>query len=224
MSDKTQSRPADVPAEPVSQFSRKGGFFSFLRRPAFMRDLPYMRLPPADDKFQLLPEEKLEKILAKAPPEMRQEIRDDMQLLQDELFRFFTRRDRLASVNQNRYRLFQILYILLALFATILGSAQALAINSKLLPWYAFAETAIALTATMLATISSFEPPFPKWVQSRRIAEFLRQEYFRYMMRAEPYDNFTDPALRKMHLARRAAEINQGRNPDIDRQTTEGAG
>jgi hypothetical protein len=33
-------------------------------------------------------------------------------------------------------------------------------------------------------------------------------------MRAEPYDAISDRAKRKMLLARRAAEINQGRNPN----------
>ena len=212
-----KSQKDNIPDDPISQeadSSRKRRWFGLFKKPAFMKDFPNLRMPPADEEFQLLPEEQLEEILRKASPEVAQEVQQDIKLLEEELFHYFRDRDRQASVFQNRYRLYQMWYVLLAFLATILGAAQALAAGTQWLPWFAFGETLIALAATMIATISSFEPPFPKWIQNRRIAEFLRQEYFRYLMRAEPYDHFNSVARRKMHLARRAAEINQGLNPN----------
>lgn len=204
----------NLPEEPISQQTGASRWNLPFKLPTFMRDLPHMRLPKGREYFELLPPDELEKILAKASPELRKEIEDDMKILKEDLFQFFIRRDRLASEYQNNYRFYQLMYVLLAFGATIFGSLQALAMDSKFLVWVAFAETLIALTATMVAALSTYEPPLPKWVENRRIAESLRQEYFRYLTRSDPYDDVADKARRKMLLSRRAAEINQGRNPD----------
>lgn len=211
------TKPEDV--APISQSSqndkvlvkKKAGMY-------FLRDMPKRQIEPPDPNFQLLPPDKLKEVLAKAPPHVAKEIEEDVAYLNQELLRFFKDRDYEAKKQQNRYRSYQIMFILLALGASCLGAAQALVSGKAdhLLPFVAFGETAIALIATFVSTISTFEPPMPRYIHNRRIAESLRQEYFRYLMRVEPYDQFgSNVADRKMHLSRRAAEINQGKSPDV---------
>ena len=143
-------------------------------------------------------------------------IETDMQFLEAELLRLFRDRDYEASMQQNRYRLVQIGYIVLAALATLFGSLQALALNSadnRLLPWMAFAETLVALIVTFLATVSGREPPLPLYLTNRRRAESLRREYFRYLMNLPPYDSVEGPQRRVM-LSSRSADINRGVFPD----------
>jgi heme exporter protein D len=142
-------------------------------------------------------------------------LQEDIDFLDHELLRLFRQRDFEASLNQNRYRLFQIRFMLLAAIATVIGALQGLALgnNNALVPWLAFAETVVALVVTYQATISGRESPLPLWLQNRRRAEYLRREYFRYLMDLPPYDT-VEGYERKLLLSTRAANINRGIYPD----------
>jgi hypothetical protein len=203
--------PEPVTQEPQKSLSRR------LRRPAMFQEFPGWKVTPRED-FGFIDKNELELILKDAPVDVKEEILADMHVLEIELLnRFFKERDFEATRHQNRYRRFQITYISLAFVATILGSAQAYAIAAwpEALTTIALMETVVALVATMVATISTSEPPFTEWIENRRIAEFLRQEYFRYLLRIDPYDGFAVKAKRDMFLARRAAEINSGKYPEV---------
>ncbi|NOG51295.1 MAG: hypothetical protein HND48_19125 [Chloroflexi bacterium] len=50
--------------------------------------------------------------------------------------------------------------------------------------------------------------------RDRLKAEHLRREYFRYLMRLEPYDGIEDRFDRETLLAKRAADINRGFFPE----------
>jgi hypothetical protein len=213
--ERERKDPDQLP-EPVSQEPERSRTRR-LKRPAVLQEFPSWNVTPRED-FGFIDRDELEKILSDAPDDVKEEILADMHVLEIELLnRFFKERDFEATRHQNRYRRFQIIYITLAFIATILGSAQAYAIAADwdALTIIALLETVVALVATMVATISTSEPPFTQWIENRRIAEFLRQEYFRYLLRIDPYDRFTVKARRDMFLARRAAEINSGKYPEV---------
>jgi hypothetical protein len=144
-----------------------------------------------------------------ASPTTSQRIYDDMKHLDHELLRLFRERDYEASYHQNRYRLFQLMYIILATVATIIGAFLALMLESNpdVVPVLGLLETIIALFTTYIATISGRQPPLPLWLENRRKAEGLRREYFRYLMNVPPYDGL-DTVRRRLLLSSRAARIN----------------
>ena len=207
----------DPKKQPVSQQSS-----TFRERlPLWMRKMPQLRFPeePRRD-FQLLPKSDLDRILNAddVDPAAAQRIRHDVAYMEYELLRLFRERDYFAKFNQNRYRIYQITYMVLAALATLFGSFLALSLDSSpsLVPLWAFGETAVALVTTYVAALSSREPPLPLWLENRRRAEYLRREYFRYLANLSPYDQFTDPAEREMTLSKRAADINRGAYVDSE--------
>lgn len=209
------------PAKPISQEKKpKSNSIFFLldrnRWPTWVQQLPRFKLPESKDNFELLDnQDYINNILNKVTPAARERILADKQTLAEELMPLFRERDREAKVFQNRHRLYQIGYIVLATLATIIGSFQALSVSAKpeLVPWLAFMETIIALYATYLATISRNEPPFENWLINRRRAEALRREYFRFLTNAAPYNNLEEGDRQQM-LAVRAAKLNMGDNVD----------
>ncbi|MBL8152927.1 MAG: DUF4231 domain-containing protein [Anaerolineae bacterium] len=197
--------------------------FATQQRPGFRQGWPEWarQLPRSgfekepNPNYQLIKPEEMAQILAAADPESVKRLQDDMDFLDHELLRLFRQRDFEASLNQNRYRLIQIRFMALAAVATVIGALQALALGNEnqLVPWLAFAETVVALVVTYMATIAGREPPLPLWLQNRRRAEYLRREYFRYLMDLPPYDT-VDGYERKLLLSTRAANINRGIYPD----------
>jgi Protein of unknown function (DUF4231) len=187
-------------------------------QPAWIQELPRWTFQPreADPKFQLIKPEDLDEILSKSSSEQAAaRIRKDMDFLDSELLRLFRERDHLAKLQQNRYRLYQIWFLILAATAAMFGSFQALAlaVNSRWMLVWSFMETLVALLSVFLATISGREPPLPIWLSSRRRAEQLRREYFRYLMNLAPYDVIKDDKERQLKLSENAANINRGDFP-----------
>jgi hypothetical protein len=185
--------------------------------PAWAKQLPYFRLPPARQDFSLVDRVQLRRILEGTDPQVIADIEKDLDVLERDLMHFFIKRDTEASAQQNRYRLYQIGYIFLAMLATIIGSLMVLALNQnppRWVPVLGFGETLVALLATFLSNISTRgESPFTGWLDSRRRAESLRREFFRYLMVLPPYDA-VEGYKRRMLLAERAALVNQGKFPD----------
>jgi len=184
------------------------------QRPAWLRQMPRLNFPPKNDKFQLIGKDDLVLTLSDTEPAVSKRVMDDWALLSTELMPLFRQFDYEASLQQNRYRLYQISFIILAALATVLGSLQALALgnNPYYVPIFAFAETLIALVATFLATISGREPPFESWMRNRQRAEVLRRDYFRYLTRQAPYDRYESYQLHSL-LRERMASINSGSLP-----------
>lgn len=185
------------------------------RLPLWMRQLPYLRFPRKRDHFRLIEPEDLIKKLPDASPEAIERIKVDIEFLDHELMRLFSERDYRASKEQNRYRQYQIGYMLLAATAGIIGSLQALTLTNSP-EWaavFAFMETVVAAFVTFLATISGREQPLPLWLMNRRRAESLRREYFRYLLNLPPYDEVKGFHRRQL-LSTRAADINRGVFPE----------
>ncbi len=197
--------------EPISQ--QKKGFREGW--PAWMKQLPRTSFPPPSGDFQLIQPEAVEELLAKSTPEVRQRIQEDLVFLDRELLRLFKERDYNASLQQNRYRMLQLGYTVLAALAALIGSFQALTLiaNPNATAIFAFVETIVAAFVAFLATISGREPPMNLWLTNRRRAEYLRREYFRYLVNLPPYNDVTGYA-RRMLLSERAANINRGFFPD----------
>lgn len=183
--------------------------------PEWARQLPQFRFPKPDPNFQLIDRDRLAEVLKDSDPAQMQRIEHDLDFMEHECLRLFRERDYEAKMQQNRYRLYQLTYIVLAAIATLIGSLQALVLNTqpRAMPWLAFAETVVALIATFLATISGREPPLPLYLSNRRRAEGLRREYFRFLMDLPPYDCLDGPR-RRMALSERSADINRGIFPD----------
>ncbi len=197
---------------PLTQ-SIRGGWRAVM--PAFVQELPQLRFSSAPNPNFRLVEQKHIDAIKSLYPEAAERIDADIVFMEYELLRLFIERDYNAKSNQNRYRVYQLVFLLLATLATLIGSFQALALNSSpdWLPIWAFLETVIALLATFLATVSGREPPLPRWLDNRRRAEQLRREYFRYLMNLPPYDALTG-YKRQVELSRRAADINRGMFPE----------
>ena len=185
------------------------------RLPAWLRQFPYPRFPPRKPNFQLIDPQKLAKELENADADAVAKIQADIEFLDNELLRLFRERDYRASHEQNRYRMYQIGYMLLAALAGLIGALQALTLTGdpQWAATFAFLETAVAAFVTYLATIRGHEPPLPAWLMHRRRAEYLRREYFRFLLNLSPYDEVVGPR-RKQLLSERAADINRGVFPD----------
>jgi hypothetical protein len=190
--------------------------------PAWAKQFPKWTFNQPNQEYQLIDRQQLREIFMKgkhkddvAAKVALDKLEADMDFLDKELLRLFRARDYNASKNQNNYRLYQIGFASLAALATIIGSFQALAVNDApdILPYLAFMETVVALFTTYLATISGRATPLPAWLENRRHAEYLRREYYRYLMDLEPYDGLSGFA-RKQQLSIRAANINRGIYPD----------
>jgi hypothetical protein len=184
---------------------------------AFLQELPVLTFKPEEpnESAPLIDPATLDDVLKDMDPASVKQIKDDILFLDYELLRLFRQRDHTAKYHQNRYRKYQIGYLLLATLAALVGSMQALALagQPQVMPVFAFFETVIALLATFLATIAGREPPMQLWLTNRRRAEELRREYFRYLLRLPPYDTLDGYEL-GMRLSQRAADINRGDFPD----------
>lgn len=209
-SDATNGQP-NMKAPDTQSSSR---FAQFL--PDWYQEFPhFLRFPPPKKDYQFIKEDELNTLLAGFSDESRKRLIDDLKFLDYELMRLFRERDREAAYNQNRYRAYQIWYILLATLAGAIGGMQALFLgkDNTWVSIFAFLETIVALIATYLATISSREPPLPIWLDNRRRAENMRREFYRYLLNLAPYDQL-EGTQRKRELSRRAADINRGVYPD----------
>jgi hypothetical protein len=192
-------------AEPVTQ----GSQMQRKNWPIWMQQFPYGSIKKPDDTFQLIDPATLQTLLANENPEAVKRIQDDIAFLDYELLRLFRERDYEAKANQNRYRLYQIGYMLLAALATLFGSLLALSIQNspEIVPVFSFLEFTTALGTTYLSTISGRDAPLQKWLTNRHKAEALRREYFRYLLNLAPYDGL-DAIKRRRTLSQRAASFN----------------
>jgi hypothetical protein len=207
----TDAKTSPPKKEPISQ--QRANFRNHW--PVWAKQLPSFSFPPPKEDFKLLSDSELEQIFQSAEPSAVQRVKEDMKFLDIEILRFFRERDYEAAKQQNTYRLYQILFIVLATVATLIGSFQALSLTNKpeWVPFFAFIETLVALLATFLATVGGREPPLPRWLTNRRRAESLRREYMRYLMSMPPYD-LLEGYQKRITLSQRAADINRGVFPD----------
>ena len=183
----------------------------------WMHELPTYPFRPADPdpNFQLIQDADWNAIKAQTDPETFAKMEADKAFLNEGLLRLFRERDHEAKKQQNRYRLLQIGFMVLAAIATMIGALQALSLSNDptALPRLAFFETLVALLAAFLSALSGREPPLPIWLKNRRSAEQLRREYFRYLINLPPYDEI-EGYQREVALSRRAADINRGVFPE----------
>lgn len=212
-----KSRQSDLPST-KEQYADKKKMRD--RMPVWMRDLPKPGFPrKPDPNYHLISEKDLAQLRAQGLDEAAvKRIEADREFLDYELLRLFRERDHEAGREQNRYRLYQITFIVLATFATIFGSVQALMLANRpeWVPFFALLETIVALLTTFIATLRGNKPPLMSWLDNRRRAEQMRREYFRFIMRLPPYHNADPdkPYELKVKLSKRAADINKGLFPE----------
>jgi len=209
-----ESNPTPTPAaaqpktQQVNPNHRKGW-------PMWAQQLPSSSFPKEPNpNFKLMDKNEMRELLKDKDPEAVRRIEQDIDYLDHEMLRLFRERDHKASSYQNRYRAYQITFLVLAAFATLTGSLQALYLDSKpnWVPWFAFLATLIALLTAYFSTLSGREPSLQLFLMNRQRAEALRREYFRYLMLMPPYD-IDDEIQRKLMMSQRAANINRGVDP-----------
>lgn len=222
-------RPTNLPV--MQYMERFAGTLSRIRdgmTPAWARDFPQLRFPQQPDRnYQLISAEKLKEVFdsMNASVETRARIQADLQHMDYNLLRLFKDRDYEAKYHQNRYRLYQIMYIVLALSATIIASLQAMfqANDHNVATVLAGLAGFVALAASAIAYIGDRRPSFMLWMEERRSAEHLRREYYRYLLNLPPYTTLS-PIERKLKLASRAAQISGGTYNRPEDEITDGAG
>lgn len=188
----------------------------------WFRQFPKLQFPSEpDNSFVLIDDDDLKSLLkdhqiAEDTP-AAQRVRQDMDILNEELMPLFRERDHIAKREQNRYRLYQLSFLMLATAATAVGSFQVWALQTENAKQWILSlgllETFIALLTTFIATLMGNRQPLSEWLENRRLAEQLRREYYRFLTDSEPYDALKS-AHRQTRLARRSAAINNRKDPD----------
>ncbi|MCB9455425.1 MAG: DUF4231 domain-containing protein [Anaerolineaceae bacterium] len=225
MSEKPPQQKPSESAKPVKQdFASMGRRSRRSRWPAWAQFLPLFNFPDSPNyNFSLILRDWIPEILQKHGlnnPQIQNSILEDLDFLDYELQRLFRERDFAAKRSQNDNRMAQVLFMFLAMIATLIGSLQALALtgNPEWMPYFAFAETLVALLTTYIATTRGRKDHGQSWYSNRARAEFLRREFFRYLMRIDPYSALS-PVERRSLLSLRAAEINRGTFPTVEEET-----
>ena len=212
---------ADVPSvKPITQ--EKPDFRAGL--PEWVKQLPRLQFPPPDPNFSIIEPAQLAELLKgyNISDATIQRLVREVSDIDHDVMRLFRQRDYEASQQQNRYRLYQMGYMALATAATFFGSLQALAFGTepRLVAAFALIQTIIAGFSTFLSFISTREPPLPRWMDNRRKAEFMRREYYRYLLNLPPYRLIDEGGKQrpryeiKGDLAERVARANQGKYPE----------
>lgn len=198
------------PVQPVSQQSP-----SSRRAPEWRRRFPKLRPDPINHNFQLIEPDRLEAMLKTMNQPAADRFRKDIQFLEQPLLRLFRERDHEAYVHQNTHRLFQLSFIGLSVLATLVGALLTLTLtsNATFSAFLGFVEAVIAAVTAALAALQGNRPPQALWLQNRLRAEYLRREYYRFLMNLEPYTSL-DEIQRRRALEMRAAEINMGVFPE----------
>jgi hypothetical protein len=198
------------PVQPVSQQSPNAR-----RAPEWRRRFPKLKPDPIKNDFQLLDPVRLEEMLKNLNPAAADRFRKDIQFLEQPVLRLFRERDHEAYVHQNTHRLFQMSFIILSVIATLVGAFLTLTLtsNATVAAFLGFIEAVIAAITAALAALQGNRPPQALWLQNRLRAEYLRREYFRYLMNLEPYTSL-DEVQRRRAVEMRAAEINMGVFPE----------
>src|SRR5215216_258492 len=110
--------------------------------PQWLQQFPTLKFKPEepDEEAPLISKEDLEVVFRNADPDAKTRILKDIEFLDYELLRLFRIRDHEAKKQQNRYRLYQVSYLILAASATLIGSLQALTLTGdpNVLPFFAF--------------------------------------------------------------------------------------
>jgi len=178
-------------------------------------------------------------MLAKAGVPAGSVVYEDVKVLNRVLVRPFIDEDFNAGFWQNQYFLFQWLFALFALFATIfavLATATAVAsataasltttlpanalpgiFNYKLAGFFGTLTTIMAVIVTILVSAYNRDRPQRTWYEKRRNAESLRKQYYLYLMHMPPYDNQRHAFALQMIVAR--IQHSGEQKPDIRADT-----
>ncbi|GAB4513063.1 MAG: hypothetical protein OHK0046_13450 [Anaerolineae bacterium] len=186
--------------------------------PVWVRHLPKINFPtqPNPD-FKLINEKVLNTLETEGVnADYINRLQSDMNDLEQELMRYFRELDHKAKRQQNGYRRYQIAVLMLATFATMIGSVQAIALSSNpaALPIWGAAEALVALFTVFVVQTRGPNTSLPEWLSNRRKTEQLRREYFRYLMYLPPYKRDEPAYERRQKLANRVADVYNEKFPE----------
>lgn len=194
-----QQIPSDLtPAgggSPIDQPGKQQGskWFFFRRRPK-LQGVPRDWSPPPADEYarNLIIEGFISPSLIDGP--LSRALSDDISELEEHLLPHFWRLDQQAKYYQNRYYLFQWIFIWSAFLTTTLAALNVYLHGAEADPATRTLGLATALISGLAAAISFLganESPQQRWFKSRSQAESLRSLYFLFLARQAPF-NITD--------------------------------
>jgi hypothetical protein len=166
-------------------------YFFLTRRPS-LRAVPREWVRPDDYESRLEREGFLSKAMATS-----NELAFDYEQLEQHLMPHFWRMDQIARFYQNRYYLYQWIFILSAFFTTTLAAVTMLIYNTDAnahvlgihaTDVLAIGTTIISGVATAVAFLGANTSPQKRWFKARAQAESLRSLYFLYLAHQPPFD------------------------------------
>ncbi len=171
--------------------------FIFKRRPIILMQKEWVR--PAEDQYHLelhyqgfvSPTHWEEDDLTQYPI-----IIQDISDLEEHLMPTFWKFNHLAKYYQNRFYLYQWVFMfgaflttILAIFANAFDGSQSQILGSfTTVQWFGLLTAIVSAITSYFTFISSQADPRKRWANYRRLTEELRMTYFKYMARLEPFD------------------------------------
>lgn len=210
---------ADTTAEPAhglgeDSVGESGAALPYRRRnlPEWVRMLPRIRFRQQNLDFQLINKHILQQLLKDVRPDIVWRVSEDVEFAETELLRLFRQRDFNAAYHLNRFHLTELLAVILVLTLVIIGSFTlwTTITNPAMGVVLAFVSTVITLLLVYLLAVRGQEPAYPIYMSNRIRAEFLRREYFRYLIGLPPYHLSNEGVERKRTFAMRVADMNRG--------------
>ncbi|MBK8024700.1 MAG: DUF4231 domain-containing protein [Chloroflexi bacterium] len=190
------------------------------RGPEWLRSLPYFRFASEPSpNFQLIDPQALARVLRDVRPDIADAIRKELAFMEPEILRLFRERDFFAKQKLNRYILFELVVVLLVIGLVVVGSLRlwTTLTGGALSALLGVVAVIIALIAIFVSTVRGREAAYPQYMMHRSRAEFLRREYFRYLLNLPPYT--MDRGIEKMQtLALLAANLNRGADTRSEKQ------
>lgn len=167
--------------------------FIFRRRPKILFPKEWER-PEEDEYWQQMyyegfisakhwPQDQLESF-----PLIIQDVRD----LDEHLMPVFWRYNQLARYYQNRFYLYQWVFMfgtfLTTIFAVLTSYIGTSSTDVGLLLRFSIATTIISAITSYFTLLQNQSDPRKRWANYRRLTEELRMLYFKFLARLEPFD------------------------------------
>jgi hypothetical protein len=117
-------------------------------------------------------------------PVIAQDLRDLEQHLLPSYFEF----NQKSRYFQNRYYLYQWVFVVGAFLTTLLGTLAATSGDAGIARWLKYGAAIVGAVTAYYTTLSNRGEPQKRWGKTRRLAEELRMSYFKYLAHLAPFD------------------------------------
>jgi hypothetical protein len=140
-------------------------------------------------------------------PIIAQDLRDLQQHLIPSYFEF----NQKSRYYQNRYYLYQWVFVVGAFVTTLFGTLAATSPTPEVAKSLKYLTAAVGAVTAYYTTLSNRGEPQKRWGKTRRLAEELRMNYFKYLSHLPPFDQADRvQKLREMVIDIRVKEQENG--------------